>query len=531
MNLADLLHTQAEIQPDAPALIDRTGGRAAFYTFARLDEAVARAATMLRQSGLRPGDRALLFHPMSADLYIALGALFRLGAAAVFVDPGLGRAQIADACARWQPQAFFGAPRAHLLRLVVPALRRIPLAIATGWGAPGAVRWAQLWRCPPDTGETSPAGPDTPALITTTSGSTGRPKVALRTQGFLLAQHKSIQAALGLGPGDRVATTLPIFVLSFLAAGAATLLPGVDLRRPGRVRAGPLVAQIVQDEATCLAASPAFLEQIARHCAAAGRTLPHITRIFGGGAPLFPDLLDELQAIAPNASITAVYGATEAEPIAHIEAAAITPADRQRMAQGGGLLVGLPVPSIQVRILPDRWETPLPPMTPAALEAAALPPGDAGEILVSGSHVLPGYEQGEGDAETILLAGDTRWRRTGDAGYLDEKGRLWLLGRCAARVEDARGLLYPFAVECAAHTFAEVKHAALVSLSGERVLALELYRPLTEARQAALCKALAWAHLDRLLALPRLPVDKRHNAKIDYPALRRLLAQRRLTAD
>src|SRR5690606_38648879 len=138
---------------------------------------------------------------MSADLYIALGALFRLGAAAVFVDPGLGREQIARACARWQPQAFFGVPRAHLLRLVVPALRRIPLQIATGWGAPGAIRWTQLWRCPPDGGRDAPTGPDTPALITTTSGSTGRPKVAVRTQGFLLAQHEAIQAALGLGPG------------------------------------------------------------------------------------------------------------------------------------------------------------------------------------------------------------------------------------------------------------------------------------------------------------------------------------------
>jgi acyl-CoA synthetase (AMP-forming)/AMP-acid ligase II len=164
-------------------------------------------------------------------------------------------------------------------------------------------------------------------------------------------------------------------------------------------------------------------------------------------------------------------------------------------------------------------------MTAAELDAQTLPPGAVGEIVVCGPHVLPGYWQGEGDAETKIVVDGVRWHRTGDAGALDAAGRLWLLGRCAARVADRRGILYPFAIECAAHAFGEVKHAAFIALGGQRVLALELYQPLTPARRGALEQALAWAQVDRLQLLRRLPVDKRHNAKIDYPALHKLLAE------
>ncbi|RIK46272.1 MAG: AMP-dependent synthetase [Chloroflexi bacterium] len=523
-NLAALLHARAAAHPDAPALIDATGRGVRAYSFAQLDNAVARAATLLHAHGLRPGHRVLIVHPMAADLYIALGAIFRLGAAALFIDPSLGRAQIAAACARLAPHALLATPKAHLLRLTMPALRRIPLDIATGWGAPGALAWRRLWQTPPGTPpvETSP---ETPALLTLTSGSTGRPKIALRSQGFLQAQHAAIDATLGLGVGDRVVTTLPIFVLSFLASGAATILPAVDLRRPGQVDAPALIEQILQHRATCLAASPALLEQIARAGAAAGQTLPGITRIYSGGGPVFLRLLDAIQTAAPRAAVTAVYGATEAEPMAHLARSAITVADRERMQNGGGLLVGTPIAAVRLRILPDRWGTPLGPFDAATLESQTLPAHQPGEIWVSGDHVLAGYWQGEGDAETKVRVGDRVWHRTGDAGYLDETGRLWLLGRCAARVADAQGVLYPFAVECAAQAFAEVKHAALVAQDGERVLALELYQPLTPARRAALEDALAWAKLARIGVLPRLPVDRRHNAKIDYPALAALLAR------
>ncbi len=266
-------------------------------------------------------------------------------------------------------------------------------------------------------------------------------------------------------------------------------------------------------------ASPAFFEQLLR---GDDGTLRRLQKIYTGGAPVFPTLLAALRESAPDACVEAVFGSTEAEPIAHIEEREISAADRAAMLAGRGLLTGRPVAEIQLRILRDQWGRPIGPWTPEELTAASLPPGEGGEIVVSGGHVLSGYLHGHGDAETKFRVDGTVWHRTGDAGYLDDLGRLWLLGRCTARLTDARGTLWPFAVECAAMNCAGVERAALTEVAGHRVLALQLAKG-AEVALVTVREELHWAALDKVRVLPKIPVDKRHNAKIDYPALRALL--------
>ena len=186
------------------------------------------------------------------------------------------------------------------------------------------------------------------------------------------------------------------------------------------------------------------------------------------------------------------------------------------MRAGAGLLAGMPVASISLKILPDRWGAPID-VGNDENELRSVPPGEIGEIIVSGEHVLQGYLDGVGDDETKIRAGGRTWHRTGDAGYLDDRGRLWLLGRCSAKATDTRGVLYPFAVECAAGEHPLVHRAAFVAHKGERLLAIELRRP--EDIASGLQQRLAWAQLDRIVTLDRIPLDRRHNAKVDYPAL------------
>jgi acyl-CoA synthetase (AMP-forming)/AMP-acid ligase II len=251
--------------------------------------------------------------------------------------------------------------------------------------------------------------------------------------------------------------------------------------------------------------------------------LKSVTKVFTGGAPVFLDVLEQAQRVAPQATVTTVYGSTEAEPVAEIAYHAMSDADKRSTVEGGGLLVGRPVSAIQVRILPDRWGTPLDPLQTEEFEALSLGPGEAGELVVSGPHVLPGYWQGEGDRETKFRVDHTIWHRTGDAGMLDEQARIWLLGRCVARIDDEAGTLYPFTVECAIHRHPQVKRAAMVSHEGKRLLVLELYGRTDPVWLDTVKRELSWAHLDEIRILRRIPVDKRHNAKIDYAALSRLL--------
>ena len=196
------------------------------------------------------------------------------------------------------------------------------------------------------------------------------------------------------------------------------------------------------------------------------------------------------------------------------------------MECGAGLLAGMPVPSIRLRILRDCWGKPIAPMTEAEFETLCLPQREVGEIVVSGPHVLHGYLNGTGDLETKFDVDSARWHRTGDLGWLDVTGRLWLMGRASAAIRDGHGVLYPFAAECAAMRVPGVRRAAILQVKGRRVLAFETTNNLP---QESLTAAMAWAHLDEVRVLPGIPMDKRHNAKVDYISLAALLeAPRRI---
>ncbi|MCB0175357.1 MAG: AMP-binding protein, partial [Anaerolineae bacterium] len=329
--------------------------------------------------------------------------------------------------------------------------------------------------------------------------------------------------SLHLTAGQVDLSTMPIVTLANLASGVTSLIPQADLRYPGRIDPAPVMAQIQTERVDSTVASPALLARLADYGLSKGKQLPGLKKIFTGGAPVFPHLLDRLRQLAPNAEVVAVYGSTEAEPMAKISTADISTEDKQAMQSGRGLLAGQPVEAIRFKILPDRWGEPLGPYSGDEFTTAGCATDEIGEIVVSGDHVLTGYLHGQGDAETKFKVDGTIWHRTGDAGYLDSRGRLWLLGRCAARIDDQRGRLYPFTVECAVSGQPDVQRGAVVAHRGKRVLLIEVNCPVGVTRMVELKQSLEWASIDNIRIAKKLPVDKRHNAKIDYPALRQLI--------
>jgi olefin beta-lactone synthetase len=515
MNIASVLKEQARRLGDRPAIVERERA----ISFRDLSRATASTAADLVRAGVRPGMRALVFSPMSIALYTTMIALFRRRVMAVFVDPSAGRDRLERCVRRARPDAFIAIPRAHWLRLTSPAIRAIPIKAAIGRHVPLAATIGQ--RVTAEDPGIEACDPGTPAIMTFTSGSTGEPKAAVRTHGFLLAQHRALVESLELMEGEIDLCTLPIFLLANLGSGVTSVIPDADLRAPGAIDAAPVVAQIRATRPVRTVASPALLARLVEHAQRDRGALESFRRIYTGGAPVFPRMLDAIAAAAPNAAVVAVYGSTEAEPIAEIDRRDITDDDRRAMAGGAGLIAGRPTPSIRLRIIPDRWGTPVGPWTTAALVRESLPSPQIGEIIVSGDHVLSGYLDGKGNEETKIDVDGTIWHRTGDAGYLDASGRLWLLGRCAAKASDGAGVLYPFAVECAADGAAGVGRTAFVMHRGARVLVAEM-RDDAEVRKALL-ERLAWARLADIVRVDRIPLDRRHNAKVEYAALPALL--------
>ncbi|MEL6341966.1 MAG: AMP-binding protein, partial [Myxococcota bacterium] len=347
------------------------------------------------------------------------------------------------------------------------------------------------WRRTTIRGETPPIDPgDHPALLTFTTGSTGRPKAIARGHEFLLTQHRILKDHMDLGPDDVDMPTLPVFLLHSLAGGAACVLADADLRRVGSVDPRKVIAQMKREKVTSISGSPAFLGPLARHLLEQGQTMPQLRRLDTGGARVPARTLRDLIQAFPNADVTVLYGSTEAEPIALLGARENLDELEAGERSGRGALVGAPVPQIAVRVVND-------------------------EVQVAGPHVNPRYYQDpDADTENKVIEGDRIWHRTGDAGAIDAQGRIWLLGRAGKTIAGR----WPMTVEAPAELLPFVKKAALVELNGEARVAIQLADdpPLDWAQQIVNAVGVPPIVLDVI------PVDPRHNAKVD----RRRLAER-----
>ncbi len=501
INIAARLLERAARHPDRVAFVSWRGSRAERVTFEQLARRVAGFSSRLRGRGVTSGDRVLLFVPMSVELYVALLAIHHAGATAVFVDAWADRRRLEAAVDAARPRAFVGTLRAHLLRLVSPAVRAIPLSFVVRHGLGGGPR--KPWVPEPESiPGAAPIPPSMAALVTFTTGSTGRPKAAARSHQFLWAQHQILAAHLGQRESDVDMPTLPVFVLNNLAGGITSVLPDVDPRRPAEIRPEVILGQIRAASVTTASGSPAFFERLCEHVLGSDGTLP-LQAFFTGGAPVPPELARTFARCCAGAQV--LYGSTEAEPIAALTAQELV----QRTDAGGGigLCAGTPIREIEL----SEWRQ---------------TGGEPGEIVVTGPHVLAGYlDNPEADRENKVRDGERVWHRTGDGGFLDDQGRLWLTGRVKHRVRRAGETWWGLPVELRALSVPAIAHAAYLGLPDPRlgqraVLCVEIPpAAMGPATERELVAAAAPAPVDQVIALERIPRDPRHASKTDMEAL------------
>jgi len=428
-----------------------------------------RLAASLRQQGVRRGDRVLVALPVGIELYLAIAALWRLGAVIVFPEPAMGFAGVRRAVEIAAPSAVLVGGVYRLLPLLVPQLwgtRRLSFAAAEG-------------------DPLEALGPEHPALISFTSGSTGRPKAIVRSHGFLGAQNAALYELIAPRRDDETdLVAFPVFVIANLSLGTTSVLPNWRLSRHDTASGAALLSHMAAHRVTRAMVPPVIAELLAD----SGEAAP-LDVLFTGGGPVFPDLLKRLSQVLPATDIVSVYGSTEAEPIAHQHVREISAAEWQQMEAGAGILAGTPVPAVRLEILAD-------------------------EIIVTGAHVNRSYLDGIGDADNKLSRGGEIWHRTGDAGRLDAAGKLWLRGRLSA----AAAGHYPFEVEAVARQWPGVRRAALVPGRDPPVIALEGEEP-APGRWIELAERAFGARAVKV----RMPLDRRHRSKVDYVRLGKLV--------
>lgn len=420
-NIAALLQRASARRGSAPAIVASDG-----HVTWRFDDLVAEAARLaggLADLGIGQGDRVLILEPDRRRLHVIVVGVIWAGATAVFPPLSLPLPVALRVAASQRPRAVIASLPLWPAVLAVAGLRDAPIRMTSGrWRLPGTWSTGSLAHHAAINPQPVPAV--APAIISFTTGTTGPVRAILRSHGVLAAQHDAMSALRSLDDSDRDFTSLPVMILHDLGLGV-TGVPAP--RAPGSRSYGRRVrAAILRADATAAAGFPHLFESALRGARPA--ELGRIRSVLVGGSRVRPELLTGLQAIAPGAEVTVVYGSTEVEPIAAIGAGEYVA--RLADADGAtGVCVGAVVAGLEVRL-----------------------DGDAGggRIRVRG-------------ARASAPPGADGWVDTGDLGRLDADGRLWLLGRAA----NAVGHTNPIDIEGVVEALPWVARAAFVAIDSK----------------------------------------------------------------
>ncbi len=548
MNLYSYLADAAQRAPERVAVAapvpdaDPPASAHTCLTFGELHAGAGHVAAGLASLGVGRGDRVVLMVPVSVDLYRVVAALFRLGAVPVLMDPWMGVGKMAACVRHTEARAFIGVPLAHALLSWRPGLGSLTRVMVGGprW-LPGP-RVEEMLRAAGPGPATVDLGADDPALITFTGGSTGRPKGVFRSHGVLDAQHRGTMGCMGVSEGSVHMQTFPNMVMSNIAAGATSVIPCYRQGHPAEADPAALARQARRFGVTGICGPPALLVRLADHCIARNAPLTRVRRIVVGGSAVGFDVVRRLErATRPGAAVV-LYGSSEAEPLATLRGGPAFRRARRVLREGGGLCVGRPPAGLGLEIIAVPARSGPIHADEAGLRAMQLPPGEVGELLVRGSHVSAGYYRNPSADEAIKIrtGPDRTWHRLGDLGYVDAAGRIFLVGRVndAVRLGGAAAV-HPLAVEPVVDALPFVARSGIAGIDGDGGPGLVIaYEPRSggrrrgerarrEQRVRAACGRVG-VHPDRVLELARIPVDARHNGKVDHARLA-VLCRRRLS--
>jgi acyl-coenzyme A synthetase/AMP-(fatty) acid ligase len=507
------------------AMIEMTpDGVGRSVSFADLDADVRRMAAGLVEHGVQRGDRVALLVPPGIDLTVCLYACWRMGAVVVVVDAGLGARGISRALKSATPKFLIGVSRALIAARVLawpgerisagnlnPSLERA-LRVTTSLDA---LRRLGDGRPAPPTPEDSDL-----AAVLFTSGATGPAKGVSYRHHQLQAQRDALARVYEIADDDRFVAAFAPFALYGPAMGVPSVVPAMSVTEPGTLRAVALADAVEAIDATLVFASPAALRNVittAGDLAPRQRNaLARVRMVLSAGAPVPRSTLRALAEIMPNAEAHTPYGMTEVLPVSDV-----TPGEIDAAGAGTGICVGVPLSEVTVAISP--------------LDDVGAATGDltqdsdvSGEVCIRAAYVKDGYDKLWFTQNAS--AQPAHWHRSGDVGHLDRDGRLWIEGRMIHIITTADGPVTPVGIEQAIESIPGIGLAAAVGVGPIGTQQVVVVVAATEpARRPDLAPEALAASVRRVVdvdvaavfVVPSLPVDKRHNSKIDRTRVRR----------
>ncbi|MCU0495187.1 MAG: o-succinylbenzoate--CoA ligase [Chloroflexaceae bacterium] len=492
--MQDWLSAQARARPQALALV--LGDVALSYD--ELNRQVAMFAARLSALGLRPGAHVGLLLPNRLEAVLAIHAAARLGCVLVLFNTRLTARELdgllhttpCELLLYSQETAGVACELRESPRLVCVDESEAPDFLAFNSSAPLAE--ATYLHGTIDL--------DAVCAILFTSGTSGNPKGVQLTYGNFFAGAMSSAYRIGVLPHDRWLCVLPLYHVGGLSIVLRSCLYGTAVDLWTHFDPNAINAALARTPITLLSLVPTMLYRMLETAEALAQPLA-LRLVLLGGAAATPELVAHAQAC--GMPVTTTYGLTEAAS----QVATALPADTMRKPGS----VGKALLFSQLRVLDEA--------------GCDQPPGAIGEIVVHGPTVMAGYHA---DAAATGRALRDGWLYTGDLGYLDDEGDLWVVQRRSDLIISGGENVYPAEVEAVLLRHPAVAEAAVVGVAspewGQQVAAALVLREGDANVESilAFCRAqLAGYKQPRLVrVVPQLP--RTASGKIQRTALQEL---------
>ncbi|MEC8170716.1 MAG: AMP-binding protein, partial [Candidatus Thermoplasmatota archaeon] len=454
-NILDKLSSTSDAFPDKIAFaFIRKGNKKKTdsISFRELDQKSDRAARYLSNRGFKDGLVTLVLARPSTEFVVLMYAMLKTGAVplllpSIKIRKRSGRAQLRKILNRARPEGVIGSGALlairRILRLGPRKLRTINVRNlkkfysnsnnGSGFTSKKEIDWT-----------------DVPAFVRYTTGSTGPPKGVIYSHGMLHSLLRTLESE-GITSDD----------VFFGRSGTLIIHPLIGISsvsimaKPRHIRGQEIVETVSTWGATAAFLSPPsaihlanYLESHAESHNQSPAMLESLTRIYVGGETISAGFVSTIESHlseerSPRGGFRLVYGATEGFPLCQAHASTVIET-HPKTESGMGFCLGEPVEGIMIRILSfEDYNEQFDPSI--ASEVSGYGPGSIGEISAMGPAVyssLIGQDEIEfGGPKTTAhdsLDG-TNWHRTGDLGYLDQHGRVWIVGRKAHRVKSKNG--------------------------------------------------------------------------------------------
>lgn len=460
MYLTQGLHRSLQTNPDAVAVVDGSVRR----TFHELADRVARLAGAFGELGLVEGDRVGMLAANSVE-YIEYALACAWGGY-VFApinsrwSPAEMAYQVTDAGIEVVIVDDDGSASMPALQATLPGLRDVVYCGTADMPA-GFRSYEELVGTATPVEDVRSPGSRMVGLLYT-GGTTGEPKGVMLSGGQL---QTSMLGALAAGGSpnrpERFLHAAPLYHLAALGSAFQQVMLGSTHYVLARFTPEALVEMIETERITATTLVPTMIQRMLDHAERTGADLSSLAQLGYGASPISTVVLEKATTMLPAVRLTQRYGMTELGPVATVlrDEDHRDPAHPERRRSAGRAAL-----HAEVRIVDEN--------------DAELPVEDVGEVVVRGGNMMLGYWNKPDATAEALRNG---WMHTGDVGYLDEHGYLYVVDRLKDMIVTGGENVYSVEVENVLHQHPGIDSCAVVGLPdpawGERVHAVVVCRP------------------------------------------------------